>query len=154
MPPLAILSTAVRDPGNQVGAGSIHPRFDQTVDIGRERSMGADANGARGLLASERRDHFASHLGKVGVVILGHLDHRGADDVREDPLIRLGGVRIVVTKDSSHVVVSAQQPAVVDRVMEQRLVVPQALPDRERVVEVGPGMQVFRTDRHGSTPWR
>ena len=88
------------------------------------------------------------------VVVAVHLDHRRADDVGEDPLVRLRRVGLVVAEDRGDVVVARQEPAVVDRVVEERLVMAQPLPDRERVVEVGAGMQVARHDRHDGPPWR
>ena len=57
----------------------------------------------------------------------------------------------MVAKDRRHVVVAGQQPAVVDGVVEQWLVVPQPLPHRERIVEVRLGVEVGGLDRHGIT---
>ena len=82
------------------------------------------------------------------VVVAVHLDHRGPDDVGEDALVRPGRIRLVVAEDGRDVVVAGQQPAVVDGVVEQRLVVAERLPDRERVVEVRLGVQVIGLDRH------
>ena len=57
----------------------------------------------------------------------------------------------MVAKDRRHVVVAGQKPAVVDSVVEQRLIVPEPLPHWERIVEVRLGVEVGGLDRHGIT---
>ncbi len=85
------------------------------------------------------------------VVVAVHLDHGRADDVGEDPLVRARRIGLVIAKDRRHVVVAREQPAVVDGVVEQRLIVPQPFPRREWIVEVGLSVEVGGLDRHGIT---
>ena len=133
-----------RQPGHQVDRTGRREPVEQVVDHGVDERQVARLE----LPADEDRgDDRPPDV----VVVAVHLDHGRADDIGEDPLVRARRVGLVVAKDRRHVVVAGQEPAVVDGVVEQRLVVPEPFPHRERIVEVRLGVEVGGLDRHGIT---